>query len=54
MSDFTIAIIIFGVFFLFVCGIFVDGYIREWIAEERLRKSYIGKIDKMIAENWDI
>lgn len=46
MTDFTIAIIIFSVFFLFICGIFVDGYIREWIAEERVRGCKYAKTER--------
>ena len=54
MNDLLIACIIAGVFFLFVIGIFIDGFIREWIAENNMRKSYTCKIDEIIAENWDI
>lgn len=50
----VIAFIIFGIFFAVICGIFIDGFIREWIAEERMRKSYARKIDDLIAENWNI
>jgi len=50
----VIAFIIAGVFFLFVIGIFIDGFIREWIAETNMRKSYAGKIDKLMSENWNI
>ena len=53
-SDLLTALIIVGAFFLFIVGVFVDGYIREWIAEERMRKSYAGKLDKLMAENWNI
>ena len=53
-SDLLIACIIAGVFFLTMIGIFVEGFIREWIAEERMRKSYAGKIDKLMSENWNI
>ncbi len=54
MSDLTIAIIIVCVFFAVICGIFVEGFIREWIAENNMRKSYAGKIDKLMSENWNI
>lgn len=54
MSDLTIAIIIVGVFFAVICGIFIDGFIREWIAENNMRNSYAGKIDKLMSENWNI
>ena len=54
MNDLTIAIIIVGIFFAIVCGIFVEGFIREWIAENNMRKSYAGKIDKLMSENWNI
>lgn len=53
-SDLLTAALIVGGFFLFICGIFVEGFIREWIAEERMRKSYAGKIDKLRSENWNI
>lgn len=53
-SDLLTALIIVGAFFLFVIGIFVDGFIREWIAENNMRKSYAGKIDKLMSENWNI
>ena len=53
-SDLLTALIIVGAFFLFIVGIFVDGYIREWIAENNMRKSYICKIDKLMSENWNI
>ena len=53
-SDLLTAVLIVGGFFLFICGIFVEGFIREWIAEERMRKSYTGKIDRLMSENWDI
>ena len=54
MSDLTIAFIIFGIFFAVVCGIFVEGFIREWIAENNMRKFYIRKIDRLMSENWNI
>ena len=50
----VIAFIIVGVFFAVVFGIFVEGFIREWIAENNMRKSYAGKIDKLMSENWNI
>ena len=50
----VIAFIIAGIFFAVVCGIFIDGFIREWIAENNMRKSYAGKIDKLMSENWNI
>ena len=53
-SDLLTAVLIVGGFLLFICGIFVEGFIREWIAEERMRKSYAGKLDKLMAENWNI
>ena len=53
-SDLLTALLIVGGFFLFICGIFVEGFIREWIAEERMRKSYAGKIDDLIRKGWDI
>ena len=43
MSDLIIACIIAGAFFAFMIGIFVEGIIREWIAEYRDRKFYVGK-----------
>ena len=54
MNDLTIAIIIVGIFFAIVCGIFVEGFIREWIAENNMRKSYAGKIDELMRKGWDI
>lgn len=42
-SDLLTAIIIAGVFFLSMIGIFIDAFIREWIAEYRDRKFYTGK-----------
>lgn len=53
-TDLLIACIIAGIFFLFMVGIFIDGFIREWIAENNMRKSYAGKLDKLMAENWNI
>lgn len=53
-TDCIIACIIVGVFLLIVCGIFAEGFIREWIAENNMRKSYARKIDDLIAENWNI
>lgn len=53
-SDLLTALLIVGGFFLFICGIFVEGFIREWIAEERMRKSYACKIDRLMSENWNI
>ena len=53
-SDLLTAVLIVGGFFLFICGIFVEGFIREWIAEERMRKFYAGKIDRLMSENWNI
>lgn len=53
-SDLLTAAIIVGVFFVVLCGIFVEGFIREWIAENNMRKSYAGKIDKLMSENWNI
>jgi len=53
-SDLIIACIIVGTFFMVLLAIFVYGMIHEWIIEEQIRKSYTGKIDKMIAENWNI
>lgn len=50
----VIAFIIFGIFFAVICGIFIDGFIREWIAETNMRNSYAGKIDKLMSENWNI
>jgi len=54
MSDLTIAFIIAGIFFAVVCGIFVEGFIREWIAENNMRKSYAGKIDDLMRKGWEI
>lgn len=54
MSDLIIACIIGGTFFLAVCIIFIEGFIREWIAEEQIRKSYAGKIDDLMRKGWDI
>ena len=42
-SDLLTAIIIAGVFFLSMIGIFVDAFIREWIAETKDRNFYTGK-----------
>lgn len=53
-SDLLTAAIIVGVFFVVLCGIFAEGFIREWIAENNMRKSYARKIDDLIAENWNI
>ena len=53
-SDLLTALIIVGAFFLFVIGIFVDGFIREWIAENNMRNSYAGKIDDLMRKGWDI
>lgn len=53
-SDLLTAAIIVGVFFVVICGIFAEGYIREWIAENNMRKSYAGKINQLMSENWDI
>ena len=53
-TDCIIACIIVGVFLLIVCGIFIDGFIREWIAENNMRKSYAGKIDDLMRKGWDI
>lgn len=50
----VIAFIIVGVFFAAVCGIFVEGFIREWIAETNMRNSYAGKIDDLMRKGWDI
>lgn len=50
----VIAFIIAGSFFAFVIGIFVDAFIREWIAEERMRKIYAGKIDDLMRKGWEI
>ena len=49
-----VAFIIAGIFFAVVCGIFAEGFIREWIAENNMRKFYTGKIDKLMSENWNI
>lgn len=54
MSDLTIAIIIVCVFFSVICGIFAEGFIREWIAETNMRKSYAGKIDELMRKGWNI
>ena len=53
-NDLLTAVIIVGVFFAVVCGIFVEGYIREWVAETNMRKFYIRKIDRLMSENWNI
>ena len=37
-SDFITAIIIVGGFFLFLFGVFADAFIREWIANERMKR----------------
>lgn len=50
----VIAFIIVGVFFAIICGIFIDGFIREWITENRMRNSYAGKIDELMRKGWDI
>ena len=50
----VIAFIIFGIFFAVICGIFIDGFIREWIAENNMRNSYAGKIDDLMRKGWDI
>ncbi len=43
-SDFIIAVTIFVLFAAFIVGIFADGFIREWIEQERMRKSYMRKV----------
>lgn len=53
MSDFAVALIIVCAFFLSVFGIIIEGIIRQWIADNNMRKSYAGKIDKMMQEGWD-
>ena len=53
-TDFITAVLIVGGFFLFICGIFVDGFIREWIAENRIRNSYARKMENLMSENWNI
>ena len=53
-SDLLTAVIIVGVFILSVIAVFVDGFVREYIAETRMRNSYAGKIDALMSENWNI
>lgn len=50
----VIALIIAGSFFAFIIGVFVDAFVRGWIAENNMRKSYARKIDKIMSENWNI
>lgn len=42
MNDYTIAMIIVVSFVLFIVGVVIDGYVREFIAEIRMRKSDYG------------
>ncbi len=53
-SDFITAVIIVGVFFAVLCGIIAESFIREWIAENNMRKFYTGKMEKLMSENWNI
>lgn len=53
-NDFLTAAIIVGVFFVVICGIFAEGFIREWIAEEKMRKAYAKKIDDVMRKGWEI
>ena len=53
-NDFITAAIIVGSFFVVIICIFAEGFIREWIAENNMRKSYAGKIDDLMRKGWDI
>ena len=41
MEGFTIACIIAGVFFMFLLGVAADGFIRQWIDEQRERSAVV-------------
>ena len=42
-NDLLTAIIIVGGFFVFIFGVFAEGFIREWLAEERMKRSDKGE-----------
>ena len=41
MEDITIAYIIAITFFLFIIGVIADGFIRQWIDEQRERSAVV-------------